>query len=140
MPAVVLDDGSVVVPARTAAILLAELGKLPRDGRRLPEIETVLSALGVGARMHRGRQARLQDLERRAAGAIASQVLATALVEPPLESEVTVAVAAARLGVTDGRVRQLASAGRLAGRKAAGAWYFPADAVNELAKERANVR
>jgi len=50
---------------------------------------------------------------------------------------VTVQEAAARIGVTDRRVRQLINAGRLSGVKHGGSWYVPLVEVDRIGRTRA---
>lgn len=138
---VVLDDGAVLVPARAVPLLLATIQDAVRGGVPLhPDLRPVVEACGIAARLHRAQQARLQDLERRAASAPATPpttaVLATTQTGPPSQVEITVRDAMGLLDLSGQRVRQLAKSGRLAGRRVGGQWWFARAVVDDYRNDR----
>jgi hypothetical protein len=137
----VLPDGAVIVPAHAAALTVMALKAAVRAGHSHPDLVAVIEALGAGARTYRHRAAQLADLERRAASAAATApvpaVLAFPQTGPPSDQEMAVPVVVARLGLTGQRVRQLAQAGRLAGRKVNGQWFFTETAIAEFRRNKA---
>jgi excisionase family DNA binding protein len=139
-PAVALPGSGVYVPASMTPLLLAALSAAARQSRLVPEMEQLAAVCGRVASEHRQVQARRADLERRAANAGHTRpgVLASAQMPPPSEEEITVSAVADRTGLTGQRVRQLAAAGLLPGRKAGRCWYFTRTAVDEYMEERTN--
>jgi hypothetical protein len=149
-PPPVLEDGAVIIPARLAALLRAELQRPDRTQPLHPDLRPVAEALGLGSRIHQAnrvreahRDARLAELasiQTRGICGDASDtglgVLAFAQTAAPLAAEINVSRAKELLGFTSGaRVRQLAISRRLVGRKVSGCWYFTREAINAYLEE-----
>lgn len=144
-PPHVLEDGALVVPASlTPQLLVALQQSLRAGGLPQPAIAELAEACGRAATVHRGRQARLEHLERCAASAVATPaVLSMSQAGPPSDHEVSVAELSRRAGLSAQRIRQLAyavhehpKAGGIQGRRVGGCWWFTGRAVEDFLKGR----
>jgi hypothetical protein len=134
MVGVVMVTGPAVLPAgiftpiADAPIVLHDFQQAIERSRLRPHPATLrlLAALAEGSR---------DEARRRATAPVLPTVLPTAVMGPP-SGELSAAAAADRLRVNQSRVRQLARAERLIGRKVAGVWWFTAVEVRRYERER----
>src|SRR5262249_9931592 len=115
---VLLPGGDVVIPAAHCAGLVHAIRVAAREGLRVSrDLTADGNAFGAAA---------AQEARRQASAASATalpRVLHPAEAGPP-STEWSTAVVADRLAVSERRVRQIANAGRLPGRKVRGSWRF----------------